>query len=390
MTTFDSLVDATILMSLGLALLALGRRLPAAAKHLICATTLFSIVLLPLVSRFPLPRSQALFTLTLHVPSTPVESHPAILAWIASGWACGGVVVALRFLAGLVYLAWQTRRASTLVPGLTPGQIDARFAEVATPLVWGLFRPTILLPVSFRDWSPEQKKAAIDHEMAHVVRLDSWTALIVVTAQAMYWFHPLIWLISAKLQEQREFAADDRVLAAGTDAAEYARFLVSTARAMPSRKVFGCAMLARTGALRSRVEHLFISSHRAPALRSRALTTCCIGVLLGSACVLPAGARFSEQVYKTGGDVSAPTLVHKVEPKYTRKSRRDKTQGIVVLNLVVSRHGTPESVHVESGLTPDLDQQAVRAVSSWRFKPATKDGHAVPVQAKVEVHFRLL
>jgi TonB family protein len=390
MMTVTLVIDATILMSICLVLLALGRRLPAAAKHLLCAGTLFSAVLLPLVSRFPLSGTPTLFTLTLLPAPALLDSQPDILAWMAAAWACGGVVVTLRFVAGLAYLAWRTRRSSLPVPGLAPMGIKVRFAEVATPPVWGFVQPTILLPFCFRDWSPEQKKAAIDHEVAHVVRHDCWTGLLVVAAQAMYWFHPLVWLISAKLEEQREFAADDHVLAAGTDALEYARFLVGTARTIPSRKVFGCAMFGQGRSLRSRVEHVLDFPRRAPGLSSRVFAVCWISILLGSAFVLPAATGLSEQVYRIGGDVSAPTLVHKVEPKYTRKSRREKTQGIVVLDLVVSSNGRPEGVRIDKGLTRDLDRQAVRAVSSWRFKPAIKDGRPVPVQAKVEVHFRLL
>jgi protein TonB len=37
-----------------------------------------------------------------------------------------------------------------------------------------------------------------------------------------------------------------------------------------------------------------------------------------------------------------------------------------------------------------LDQQAMAAVSQWRFKPGMKDGKPVPVYANVEVNFRLM
>jgi periplasmic protein TonB len=37
-----------------------------------------------------------------------------------------------------------------------------------------------------------------------------------------------------------------------------------------------------------------------------------------------------------------------------------------------------------------LDQKAIEAVQKWKFKPGMKDGRAVPVQATIEVNFRLL
>ena len=270
------------------------------------------------------------------------------------------------------------------------GRVEVRFANVTTPLVWGLARPTILLPGSFAEWTPEQQKAAMDHETAHVERGDCWTALIVLAAQAIYWFHPLVWWLSRKLVEQREFAADDRVLASGADATEYAGFLVSAARANSSGPLFGLAMLDRTTALRGRVAHLLRSRRRVHGSCSGMLVAGSLGLLLTSALVLPARARLADEIYQIGGDVAPPILAHKTEPKYTRKARSEKTQGTVLLNIVIGRNGRPQLVNVERSLTPDLDQQAIRAVYSWRFRPATKAGKPLSVRANVEVNFRLL
>ena len=115
-----------------------------------------------------------------------------------------------------------------------------------------------------------------------------------------------------------------------------------------------------------------------------------IGVLIGSLVLGAILAPAATNVYKIGGEVSAPKIVHKQEPKYTASAKRDKVQGVAVLQIVVTSKGHPEDIKIVKSLRPDMDQQAIKAVSKWRFEPARKDGRPVAVSAKVEVNFRLL
>jgi TonB family protein len=62
----------------------------------------------------------------------------------------------------------------------------------------------------------------------------------------------------------------------------------------------------------------------------------------------------------------------------------------VLLNVVVLPDGTTGQIKVLRSLDVGLDQRAVEAVSTWKFKPGMKDGRPVPVQATIEVNFRLL
>jgi TonB family protein len=96
------------------------------------------------------------------------------------------------------------------------------------------------------------------------------------------------------------------------------------------------------------------------------------------------------KAYKIGGGVTAPSVSYKVDPDYTERARKDRISGSVVLSLVVSPEGVPGDLSVLRSLDPDLDQKAIEAVSRWRFKPGLKNGQPVPVEAHVEVNFRLL
>jgi protein TonB len=94
--------------------------------------------------------------------------------------------------------------------------------------------------------------------------------------------------------------------------------------------------------------------------------------------------------YRVGGGVSAPSVLFKVEPEYSEEARKAKFQGTVVLAIVVDPTGKARDIRVIRPLGLGLDEKAIEAVMKWRFKPGFKDGAAVPVQATVEVNFRLL
>jgi TonB family protein len=95
-------------------------------------------------------------------------------------------------------------------------------------------------------------------------------------------------------------------------------------------------------------------------------------------------------VYRVGNGVSAPAVLRKVEADYSEDARRQRLQGVVVVQFVIDEQGVPENLKVTRSLDAGLDQKAVEAVAKWRFSPAMKDGKAVPVIVSVEVNFHLL
>jgi TonB family protein len=95
-------------------------------------------------------------------------------------------------------------------------------------------------------------------------------------------------------------------------------------------------------------------------------------------------------VNRVGNGVTAPALISKVEPAYTEEARSAKINGTVVLYIEVDPEGLPQNIRVLRSLEPGLDQNAIYAVSQWRFRPGMKDGNPVTVAAQVEVNFRFL
>ncbi len=94
--------------------------------------------------------------------------------------------------------------------------------------------------------------------------------------------------------------------------------------------------------------------------------------------------------YSLGQVSTLPALLIKVEPEYSEQARQAKFQGTVLLRVIIDENGSPRQISVIRPLGMQLDEKAIEAVKHWRFKPATKDGKAVAVEATVEVNFRLL
>jgi len=90
------------------------------------------------------------------------------------------------------------------------------------------------------------------------------------------------------------------------------------------------------------------------------------------------------------GSSLAPRLIQKVEPEYTEEARKARLQGTVLVYVKVTPDGRATDMKVLRALGMGLDEKALECVAKWRFEPGTKDGHAVTVEAQIEVNFRLL
>jgi TonB family protein len=95
--------------------------------------------------------------------------------------------------------------------------------------------------------------------------------------------------------------------------------------------------------------------------------------------------------YVVGGGVREPVLIYQTLPSYTEEARKNRVEGVVLLQVVVRANGSVDNAKIIHGLGFGLDESALReVVTKWRFKPGTLNGRPVDVQALIEVSFRLL
>ena len=223
--------------------------------------------------------------------------------WTCIGivWSIGMLVVLLPLLAGLIGIWRIARRGQRITDGSLAalagelaGQLGVKRrvtllrTEAEMPLTWGIIRPQVLIPADAENWSTDQQRSVLLHELAHVQRWDWLTQTVAQISCAIYWFNPLVWVADRRMRLERERACDDHVLTNGCRATDYASHLLEIART--SRQPIFAARAAVAMAQPSWIEKrlrviLATDRNRNPmtkvAVAVSVMTVACLVLLIG-------------------------------------------------------------------------------------------------------------
>jgi beta-lactamase regulating signal transducer with metallopeptidase domain len=171
----------------------------------------------------------------------PVLTHVAAhMNLILAIWFAGALLFSLRMAGGVWYVT-TLRRASLPVGHTWQQRLDAlvqqldihRVVTLASsvrlqaPVVLGYIKPVILVPAGMlAGLSMEQVETILLHELAHIRRHDYLANLAQMLVEALYFFNPCIWALSAQVRTEREHCCDDAVVYYGGNARAYATALV--------------------------------------------------------------------------------------------------------------------------------------------------------------------
>jgi TonB family protein len=115
-------------------------------------------------------------------------------------------------------------------------------------------------------------------------------------------------------------------------------------------------------------------------------------ILLGVIAVQAGTTVTAQDASKTRADgVSVPQPVKQVQPVYTREAQSAGIEGTVRMEAIVEPDGKVGNVTIVKSLDSQygLDQEAIKALKQWLFKPGTKAGKPVAVSVTVEMSFTL-
>ena len=87
--------------------------------------------------------------------------------------------------------------------------------------------------------------------------------------------------------------------------------------------------------------------------------------------------------------ITAPVVVKRVEPAYPEAYRQTRIEGKVILEAAITAEGQIENFAILESLGPAIDMAAIDAVRQWTFKPAMRDGKAIPVLFNLTINFKL-
>jgi len=170
------------------------------------------------------------------------DSARATARWLAATWLVGSLtMIAVALLRG--WKCWRLFRGSrTLIHPRLDRRVRVLCRQLGVrqavrllitesrvgPAVVGLLRPTILLPAAIvQGRKASELEPILAHELIHVRRGDLWVGLLQSLAQAVWWFHPLVWFAGRKIAREAERCCDEEVIAAlACPPARYARSLL--------------------------------------------------------------------------------------------------------------------------------------------------------------------
>jgi bla regulator protein BlaR1 len=136
-------------------------------------------------------------------------------------------------------------------------------ALVKVPVVLGVFRPVILVPVGLLANIPaEQAEAILLHELAHVRRKDYFVNLLQRFADAIFFFNPAFTWISSLLRQEREACCDDLVVAKAGQKRNYVEALVSFQEYSLSNSSPAMAIGTKRNYLLNRVKRILTNENK--------------------------------------------------------------------------------------------------------------------------------
>jgi len=315
--------------------------------------------------------------------SAPVDWLAAWRQWAVPAWSVGVLVFALRLVLSCRHVAALRRlggaaedhiaqTVSLLARRMKAGRhIRVLISSLTeSPSVVGWLRPAILLPAAtLAGLEPEQLRAVLAHEIAHIRRHDYLVNLAQTMVETLLFYHPAVWWASARIRHERELCCDDAAVAVCGDAIGYARALTSLERlrAASPRLALG----STGGSLLYRIQRLAgvrreMGPSKLPGIAALALGLACFATTVHWAKAQqmaqqhPIAEEWGITVSSTG------EVLHRGRVPYPKATYENGIEGIVTLEATLDQSGNVADARVLGG-PPELRKAALQSVLQWQF-----------------------
>ncbi|HAR34709.1 MAG TPA: hypothetical protein DCR95_11680 [Desulfobacter sp.] len=308
--------------------------------------------------------------------------HPALLKMFILFWCAGVILMTLKACTGLYCVRSLRLRDVQLLPRFWQDQITRWFeqwqlhiavpvlvsARIQTPMVVGIFRQTLLLPVGFlTTLPPDYIKAILAHEVAHLLRKDALVNLLQTVMEVFFFYHPAVWWISSQVRTEREFCCDDFAVHQCGRPMDLARALLELQQ-LQNKSLALAPVLSAAGRLQQRVKRLFLTKENTMDLRQK---------IVAIAFVLAAGLMILplQSISNSKNEVDdTKKKTEKVEVTVEVKDGEEKHITITSSDTLKHEHRKLMMIKEDNGEKIEIKMENGKVVS------VLKDGKPVPVE----------
>jgi TonB family protein len=301
---------------------------------------------------------------------------------------CLGAGVAGRGLwlvLGTFSLRRLRRTARRLDPA--PPSVRAAFAKVGTtadvyvsnrvssPVTFGFRRPIVMVPPAVLALDADLQEAIACHELLHVRRRDWLHVIAEEIVRTVFWFHPAIWWLIARIQLTREHVVDEAVIRLTGSRERYVGAMLAVALSASPIVRVPAPLFLRRRLLKRRVAHILQETTMTTRRMIASVTFSAVALALATVVAVrafPLEARQAPPHAPSGAPIEivqgGEYLLHGSLAEYPRRAIDQRIEGDVAVELTVDDRGEVSDARVLSG--PDeLRRAALESVLQWHYSP---------------------
>ncbi|WP_144392098.1 M56 family metallopeptidase [Pleionea sediminis] len=368
--------DSTL--ELSLLLLVIFAIQPIVKHYLNCLAAYalwLSVPLYLIVSALPITSSLTLGqTLTFYPKFEAVAPMSQSLStWLPTVliaiWLVPLVILSLRYSSQYARINRLGREVSLPADNDNFSFAQVRQAPIDSPAVFGVFKPTLLLPESC-SYSNEQLKLILQHEHAHWKHRDGLWNIIALMIVSVFWFNPLVYLAYRQFRINQELACDLSTTQSFSpqQKARYGELLLFQSTLNSS------AIVSQWFGISSTKERItMLKQHKKSPIKTAA------GLVVVTALSVGSWAMASNSEPKAE---AKPLTI--MPPAYPRDAAQNGVEGFVRLHFDLDLNGKPQNITVaESEPEGTFDKSAIESVTQWTFVDKNKSDVYYTLQFKL-------
>ncbi|MEH6552597.1 M56 family metallopeptidase [Pseudoalteromonas tetraodonis] len=247
-------------------------------------------------------------------------------------------------------------------------------AQVATPMVIGVFNSKLVLPHNYNTQFDNATLALIlEHENVHIKRKDNLINVVLLLATILLWFNPLAWMAYASCRRLQELTCDERVLSNKTTQQQilYSKALINCAANAPA----GLMAYSHYGDKKTMLQRLTNIKHNGAHSRLAK------GSVLLIAASLLSGLAVAKQPEASAKKETSIAPIMRSEPLYPKQAAEQGISGSVVLKYDITPAGKTANITVVKA-EPEavFNKEAKRALMQWQYTPSSMGQQNVLIQ----------